>query len=277
MTFHIKQSETPADGIRRIAREQIGIVLQAFGDEQLTDEDRVHSLRARCKKMRALLRLPGPLMCERFHVEDERFRAASRRLATIRDAQVQARIIATLDEAADEPETPATPICPDAIQRGIDDMREALAAVDTWPLEIQGFCDLAPGFARTYRKCREAWGRVLHDPNDPHFHKLRKWTKRHWYQVRILERVNKPVLRDRRIRLQVLGEILGSAHDLAVLESNLQPQSNVDRKLMRRAVQRKQDLYRQALSISKEVFAPPADSLVADMSGWWAEWRMQAI
>lgn len=76
MTFHIKKSESPVEGIRRIAREQISIVLQDFLDEQLTDKDRVHSLRARCKKMRALLRLPGPLMCERFQVEDQRFRAA---------------------------------------------------------------------------------------------------------------------------------------------------------------------------------------------------------
>lgn len=273
MTFHIRKNEPPADGLRRIAREQIGIVLQSLADERLTDEERVHAMRARCKKMRALLRLPGPLMCESFRVEDERFRAASRRLATIRDAQVQARIIATRDESVDEPDTPTLPVCPTTIGRAFDDMREALAAVDSWPLEVHGFCDLAPGFARSYRKCRDAWERALNDPNDPHFHKLRKWSKYHWYQVRILERVNKPALRDRRVKLQVLGEILGSAHDLAVLESTLRPQSKADVKWVQRALRRKQDLYLQALAISRDVFAPSADLLVADLSGWWAKWQ----
>ena len=96
MTFHLRRSESPADGLRRIATEQIGFVLRDFEDPSLDNDARIHSLRARCKKMRALLRLPGPLMGDSFAREDARFRAAGQSLGKLRDDYVQRRTLREL-------------------------------------------------------------------------------------------------------------------------------------------------------------------------------------
>ena len=60
MPFYLQRSESLPDGLRRIAREQIGKALDEIADESLPSHAKVHCLRKRCKKMRGLLRLPQP-------------------------------------------------------------------------------------------------------------------------------------------------------------------------------------------------------------------------
>lgn len=268
MTFHIKQREPLADGLRRIAREQIGIVFRDFADEQCDMHERIHSLRARCKKLRALLRLPGPLMATTFEVEDKRLHDAGKRLAAMRDAQVRVQTIAALGEAEPLAHLESVEAVTNAVDQSLADLRETLAAVDAWPLGIEGFCDIAPGFARTFRSCRSAWELARQEPSDEHFHELRKWTKNHWYQIRILERLNKPVLRKRRQALNRLARLLGEAHDLALLEATAQGNT-----LGGKAAKRKQKHYEEAQILAQKLYATDTDELVADMSRWWADWR----
>ena len=44
MTFHIRRREPLDSAIRRIAREQIGIVIRDFEDPELTDDRKIHGL-----------------------------------------------------------------------------------------------------------------------------------------------------------------------------------------------------------------------------------------
>lgn len=273
MTFHVKKTEPLSDGLRRIAREQIRIVLGDFDDGELSIDKRVHSLRARCKKMRALLQLPGPLMGAAYDEADARFRDAGKRLSGYRDAHVMSETLALVGETPDSAELEEVSVPASVIENSVADMQEALADVDDWPLEVMGFCDIAPGFAKTYRKCRAAWDSVGSVPSDERFHKLRKWSKYHWYHVRILERVNKAVLRERRFALRDLAKILGGAHDLAVLEITLGQKARPDKKLIDAASKQKRERYATALKIGCSVFEPSTDMLVADLSKWWAAWR----
>lgn len=279
MTFHIRRTEPLAAGLRRIAREQIGIVISSFEDPELPDTEKVHRLRARCKKMRALLRLPGPLMGDAFRSEDARFRDAGRRLGELRDEYVQARTLAhVLSEEGDEaePDRDAFAAEPSMLAESLAAMRAALAAVDEWPLPVEGYCDIGPGHVGTYRKARKAWQRALKRPDDEHFHKLRKWTKYHWYQTRILERVNKAAMRERRVRLQVLGEVLGQAHDLAVLEAGLDGRGESTGRARHQIDRQKRRLYVRALKLSREVYDQSPDALAADLARWWCDWRAEA-
>ena len=91
--FYIRQHEPIAPALRRIAHEQIGIALGKFADDAVPADQQVHSLRARCKKMRGLLRLPRPLMGDAFDVEDQRFRAAGKLLGVHRETEVLTRTI----------------------------------------------------------------------------------------------------------------------------------------------------------------------------------------
>ena len=150
MPFYILKNEAITLGLRRIAHEQIGIVLGAVEDDALPAARKVHSLRARCKKMRGLLRLARPVMGEAYKAEDLKFRAAAKQLAGYRDNEVLARTIALLGGPAAPGPDPDLPAPREAIESSGRIMRECKAGVDGWPLNIEGFDDIAPGFAQTY-------------------------------------------------------------------------------------------------------------------------------
>ncbi len=271
MPFYILQHEPIAPGLRRIAHEQIGIALSRFADDAVPVQRQVHSLRARCKKMRGLLRLSRPSMGDAFDVEDQKFRAAAKQLAGYRDMDVFAKTIESLGGSIGEVNTQPTPISVAALRRSLEIMARCQVAVDDWPLDIRGFEDLAPGLSRTYQKCLDAWDATLREPSDANFHLLRKMTKYHWYQVRILERLNKWEIRKRRNKLRDLQLTLGSAHDLAVLQAILESQDDLQMQLLQRAITRKRELYADATRIGGEVYAKSADELLSDYSRWWTE------
>lgn len=271
MTFYIHKNEPMVPGLRRIAHEQIGIALENFADDSLPLEKQVHSLRARCKKMRGLLRLPGPLMADAFTVEDQRFKAAAQALAEFRDRDVYRKALLALGGSVAAGHAADNPLPDEAIEHSLTIMRAAREAVDRWPLSDWGFIELAPGFAQTYRNCVSRWQAVLQEPDDEKFHKLRKWIKYHWYQVRILERLNKPELRKRRNMLWELQFTLGEAHDLVLLQDFLCSGGAEDDRLLKRAVSRKDELYARATSIGHQVLAVSERDLLADMTRWWSD------
>ena len=270
MPFYVLKNEAVAPGLRRIAHEQIGMVLGAFEDDAVSVHERVHSLRTRCKKMRGLLRLIRPLLGDAFDAEDQEFRAAGKQLAPYRDNDVLARTIASLGWP--DPQAYASPLeIPQAvIARSHEIMARRHAAVDGWPFAVRDFDDLAPGLSGTYQSCLDAWDTIQHTPHDDNFHLLRKRTKYHWYQVRILERLNKQELRERRMMLRDLQKILGQAHDLAVLQAFLESRDDPEIELMQRAVARKNELYGNAMSLGEVVYAKPVDDLVGDFARGWA-------
>ena len=130
-----------------------------------------------------------------------------------------------------------------------------------------------PGIGRTYAKGFDAWQKAVDDPTDEHFHRLRKWAKYLWYQTRILERINRKTMHQQRVRLQVLGEVLGHAHDLAVLEDAMALRGDAEKPIVERAHKQKKQQYVEALKVSDEVFHSSPDRQVANMARWWATWR----
>jgi len=266
MPFYILQNEPIAPALRRIAHEQIGIVLSSFADDTVPVAQQVHALRTRCKKMRGLLRLPRPLLGDMFDVEDQRFRAAAKQLALYRDAEVLTKTIKSLGGSGDAYGVRRIPIPAAAIDGSLEIMAECQDAVDNWPLEIRDFNDLVPGLSRTYQKCLDAWDATQRDPSDTNFHSLRKMTKYHWYQVRILERLNKAVIRERRRKLHDLQLTLGCAHDLAVLQAFLECQDDLESQLLHRAIKRKRELYGRAKNLGDEVYETSIEDLIADSS-----------
>ncbi len=273
MAFYIQKHEPIAPGLRRIAHEQIGIVLHHFSDAAVPVDKRVHSLRTRCKKIRGLLRLPWPLMGEAFEVEDQRFRSAAKELAEYREMDIYDKTIKSLNGSNGAVSMPRAPIPVAAIERSIEIMATGLDAVDDWPFDAQGFDDLAPGFSRTYQNCLDAWNETIREPSDAYFHRLRRMTKYHWYQVRILERLNRPKIHPRRQDLRKLQLTLGDAHDLVLLQSLLESRDDLDMPLLKKAITRKRELYADAMMTGRRLYAKPVNELVADFSRWWQESR----
>ncbi len=273
MPFHILKNEPVVPALRRIAHEQIDIATGNFADDSVPADKQVHGLRARCKKMRGLLRLQRPLMGDVFEVQDQRVRAAAKLLGAHRETEVLARTIGALGGSSADFSVHPEPVPEATINRSLTIMAVCRSAVDNWPYDIAGFVDLAPGFSQTYQECLDIWDATRRDPNDEKFHELRKKTKYHWYHVRILERINKAEIRKRRKRLRDLQLSLGDAHDLAVLQAFLESLDNVDTELLQRAIARKSELYEHCMQVGREVYQTPTDKLVDDFSRWWASSR----
>ena len=276
MAFHLYKNEPLDSGLRRIAFEQIDIVLNGFGDESVPLDKRVHSLRARCKKMRGLLRLLQPRMGAAFEVENQRFRSAAKELAGYREMEVHRKTIESLAGRVDGPPPEPVEIPQEVIVRSLMTLATCRDAIDHWPVEVHDFSDLAPGLERTYAKVLDACDATQRDPVDPNFHQLRKHGKYHWYQIRILERLNKPMIRGRRQALRQLQLMLGDAHDLALLEAYLGMQDEVDEPLLQKAITRKNELYAAGMATCREVYATSVDEIVGDFSRWWDRSRPEA-
>ena len=271
MPFYLLKNEPIAQGLRRIAREQIITGLGDSADDEIPVSQGVHSLRIRCKKLRGLLRLPQPLMGEAFALEDQRIREAARRLSENRDREVIARTIATFDGSDWQPDSEQYSVSRQDLEWPRRILTNCLDAIDDWPLDLHGFYDIAPGFARTYRKSVGAWQRLVALQSDHNFHRLRRWGKYHWYHIRILERLNKPVLRKRRKKLRKLQLTLGDAHDLALLQAFLCAKENTDERMLEQVTARKKELYAQANKTGRAIFSVPVSDLVADLSRYWAD------
>jgi hypothetical protein len=210
-------------------------------------------------------------MGDAYEVENERYRAIGKELAGDRDEAVCARLMASLGGPDRYPE-PASPPIPVEIQRrSAEQLESGRAAIETWPVTLYGFYDIAPGFGRSYRKCLEAWEEIRRQPSDEVFHRLRRWSKYHWYHIRILERLNKPELRPRRIVMLRLQKVLGDAHDLVMLEAYLARHCDSNDQMRREADARKKDLYAEAMQLGHSVFRVPVSRLVADCSSYWAD------
>ncbi len=270
MPYYLLSPESIDPGLRRIAKEQIDIGLRDFADATLPEHRKVHSLRIRCKKVRGVLRLVQPIIGDAYLIEDERYRAAAKQLAGNRDDVICARLVAALGGTIAVEAFSPRPIRIEDQRKSLDMLESGRAAVDTWPVALEGYRDIAPGFARTYRKCIEAWEAVRVQPGDELFHRFRRWAKYHWYHIRILERLNKGALRPRRKVLRKLQKTLGDAHDYVLLESFLEQHGDMDNGMLPIAVARKNELYAEALGLGESVLNVSVDSLVADCSEYWA-------
>lgn len=272
MPFHLLAHERFDDGLRRIAREQLDIVVGHLDDDAMPFDDKVHSVRMRCKKLRGLLRLPQPVMGAAFEVEDHRFRDAARQLAVHRDGAVRSETAQAMGESAEAAAARRADESAAVLTRARHAMTDCRRAVDDWPMEVRDFADVAPGFSRTAHRAADAWLAAQRNPADAVFHRLRKWTKYHWYQVRILQPLDRPGLRERRSRLRRLQLVLGKAHDAAVLQAAEEAGAHPDAVLLESTIRHKEALYRKATRLGRRVFATRVDELVAGLArgsvGW---------
>ncbi len=269
MPFHLLPDETIGPGLRRVATEEIDITLVRADDDAISVDEKVHELRTCCKKMRGLLQLLRPLMGEAFVAENARFREAARQVAADRDAAVLAGTLAALGATGPGPERSQAETAQNVVaaRRLLAECRDRL---ETWPLDLDGFSAVEPGFARTYRKCVNAWNTARHRRTDELYHRLRRRTKYHWYQLRMLEQVGDERLNARLEAVYGLQQKLGEAHDLFVLETRFEGDAGNNGALLQRAGRRKASLYDEVLGAGEAVFALDVGDLIADLSRYWA-------
>ena len=237
MSYRLKSDEMPADGIRRIAREQLEKALSEI--EQLSTAKAaaaVHATRRHIKKVRALLRLVRDEIGEKiFEEEDRRLREVARSFSGARDGQVQLNMLEKLRDQARQKKAVFQKTAA-ALKREIAALAVDLGAeeqsaeatlqwigdrIEGWPLDNLSAEDLCRALKRFYRRGRKGLRCVESDPTAENFHSWRKRVKDVWYQSLLLQNLHPAVMCELANGAQTLGRQLGDLHDLAFFRSRL--------------------------------------------------------
>jgi acyl-CoA hydrolase/CHAD domain-containing protein len=231
--FRLRRGERIPDGVRRIAGEQVDMAIAQLDGKTAGEGDGVHEARKALKRLRAAVRLArAGLGDDVYRRENAIYRAAGRRLAGARDAQV---LVETLDRTLSDQPGAANDLGPlrEALVRQRDEpprsngahksaevvyaLRAARERVDAWPLTEDDFAALAPGLQRIYRRGRRALKVARRDPSDDHLHELRKRAKDLWHVSQLLRPASPKRMRALATDLHALTDRLGEAQDLAML------------------------------------------------------------
>jgi len=208
MPYRLAPDRSLVAEIHRAGAEQANRALASLQSVDGADEDAVHDVRKRCKKIRALLRLVRPALGEVYPTENRRFREIARSLAAERDEAIS---IQTLDDLINRAKNPAER---DATQQAkhallenrdgspavgprdhsplVTSLQEGAARLEALPLPDKSpdksFGDLIrPGLKRAYRRAKRAMRDAQANTSDAAVHEWRKRVKDHWYHTRLLE------------------------------------------------------------------------------------------
>ncbi|MBP2295266.1 CHAD domain-containing protein [Azospirillum rugosum] len=304
MGYCIRRDEPVADGIRRIALEQIDKAVRSLAEPEEGRHKGVHEARKACKKLRALLRLArGALGAEAYRRENLFVRDAQRELSAVRDTaaiiesldkltahfadqldgQAFARLRATLVERcrAIEAEQMDKGDMPARVAKQLDGARERIAA---WHLSGKGngktngkgMAMLRPGLHRVYRDGRQLF-RALDAGSDAHaWHDWRKQVKYFWYHTRILCPLWPGPLDALSDELERVSDLVGHDHDLVVLR-DIAASSDLDAttaEALAALVERRcRELRHEAMPIGLRLYADRPSDVVDRFGVYWKAWH----
>jgi len=298
MAFGLEMGDrTVGEAVRRIAVERIDGAIDAIDDPEVTPEKAVHTVRKRCKELRALVRLVAPAFGDA-KAENRAFRDIARSLSGHRDAQVMsasfealvAGRVETLDAAAvDAVRTAlreeAAPAEGDDTGEALREAREALAAARlralAWSLDAKGWNALGEGLEGTYRDARRGMRKALASEDGHRMHEWRKDAKSHANQLDLVAPVWPRVLKRVVKEAESLGEDLGDHHDLEVLSDWLERHCerlgghDAVAPLIALCRVRQAELARSARSAGERLFAEKPQAFGRRMRGLWSAWRRE--
>lgn len=220
----LPSDESVGAGFVRIAGEQLEKAIAAATASDQPPAPRIHEVRRRVKKLRGLLRL----VREGFRPwrdEDIAIRDVSRLLADARDARVVQQALADLLGWADVA-APALPVSEETKAREDEALRSAAvllhlvrSRLPEWPVQKIDSESLRHGLEKIYRHGREARALALATRDAEDLHDWRKLVKYHATHLDLLAETAE--IEARRKDATLLGTLLGTHHDLAMLKDRL--------------------------------------------------------
>jgi CHAD domain-containing protein len=289
MGFRLKLREPLPDGLKRIFREQIESALELCRHPAKQRGVTVHEVRKHLKKLRAAMRLAIPQVGKKWHAREDRcVRKIGRLVSDLRDAQVRLQTLIQLrDEIAKGPEDSPFPRIEELLsleresfsaafagwqKQAIPQLERVGARLLKWPLEGLTWKQVCGAVRKIYERGQRGLAKTINDPDPENFHAWRKRVKDLWYQLRILQPLNRVVLTEMAHDAEVLGELLGCEHDFEFLWARLD-RENGDaalrdelaqlQKLIRKRGKR---LRTNALELGRRFYAEPAKAFAKRIS-----------
>jgi CHAD domain-containing protein len=289
MGFRLKLREPLPDGLKRVFREQMESALELCRHPAKQRGVTVHEVRKHLKKLRAAMRLAIPEVGKNRHArEDCCVRNIGRLVSDLRDAQVRLQTLIQLrDETAKKPENSPFPHIEELLsleresfsaafagwqKRAIPQLERVETRLLKWPLEDLTWKQVCGAVAKIYKRGQRGLAKTIDDPEPENFHAWRKRVKDLWYQLRILQPLNRVVLTEMARDAEVLGELLGREHDLNFLWARLEKESSDEalrdelaqvEKLIRKRGKR---LRTNALELGRRFYAEPAKAFAKRIS-----------
>jgi CHAD domain-containing protein len=281
MGFRLKLREPLPEGLKRVFREQIDSALQLCRHPAKQRGVTVHEVRKHLKKLRAAMRLAiGEAGKNRHAREDRCVRKVGKLVSDLRDAQVRLQTLVQLRaETAKGPEDNPFARIEELLsleresfsaafagwqKQAIPQLERVEARLLKWPLEGLTWKQICGAVGKIYKRGQRGLAKTINDPEPENFHAWRKRVKDLWYQLRILQPLNRVVLTEMAHDAEVLGELLGREHDLDFLWARLEKESGDEalrdelaqlQKLIRKRGKR---LRTNALELGRRFYAEPA-------------------
>lgn len=274
--------------VRRALVSDISVLLDELPSARALSPDEVHACRKHLKRMRASLALLRPALDERlFHACDDDLRAAGKALSRARNAaalaQAEQELLADITRRGERKARAgvarrttrgemATEVQASLTRRSIVSAARRLRVA---ALHATGWPPLGEGVRRVYRRGR----RIMPDKTRASSHRLHAWrrhVKRYWHLLETFEPVNPRRLGPQVRAAQLLSELLGKEHDLALLEAKLRRRvrkaSPGDVRAMEGIGPRRAKLTAKALKVGGRLYAAKPRQVEADLRRDWERW-----
>jgi CHAD domain-containing protein len=289
MGFRLKLREPLPDGLKRVLREQIDSALRLCRHPAKERGVTVHEVRKHLKRLRAAMRLAVAEVGKNQHTREDRcVREIGRLVSDLRDAQVRLQtLIQFPDETAKGSgedhfarieellslERESFSAAFDGWQKQAIPMLEGVEErLSKWPLDRITWKQICGAVEKIYKRGQRGLAKTIKKPVPENFHAWRKRVKDLWYQLRILQPLNRVVLEKIAADAEVLGELLGREHDFYFLLARLETESGDEalrgelaqlRKLIRKRGKR---LRRNALELGRRFYAEPSKAFAKRIS-----------
>jgi CHAD domain-containing protein len=289
MAFRLKLREPLPEGLKRVFCEQIDSALRMCEKPARQRGVTVHEVRKHLKKLRAAMRLAVGEVGKNCHeCEDRCVRKIGRLVSDLRDSQVRLQTFVELrDQTAKKPEQQLFPRTEELLlleresfsaafagwqTQAIPQLERVKARLMDWPLEGLTWKQICGAVAKIYKRGQRGLAKTIADTVPENFHEWRKRVKDIWYQLRILQPLNRVVLEEMAHDAEVLGELLGREHDLDFLLARLEKESGDEAltgelsQLQKLIGKRCKRLRRDALELGRRFYAEPAKAFAKRIS-----------
>jgi len=289
MAFRLKLREPLPKGLKRVLREQTDSAVQLCQNPAKERGVTVHEVRKHLKKLRAAMRLATGTVGQNCHrCENRSVREIGRLISDLRDAQVRLQTFTELrDRAAKKSQEPLFPRTEELLlleresfsaafagwqKEAIPQLESVKARLMEWQLDSLNWKQICSAVAKIYKRGQRGLAKTIADPVPENFHEWRKRVKDVWYQLRILQPLNRVVLEEMAHDAEVLGELLGGEHDLDFLWTRLEKESGdaalADElsHLQKLITKRCKRLRRDALELGRRFYAEPAKAFAKRIS-----------
>lgn len=292
MTYRFDLTSSLDENIRRILCEQICKSTTRLSSKT-SRKTAVHETRKSIKRIRALLKLIRPAIGKAIYSsENNRFRSIAASLSTTRDHDILTDALDTLEQFNGGERTPALKRARDcvttvhdkqshdtetAIRYAASALHASLASCSAISCRPDIGEPLQNGLAACYRAARKAQQDAYQNNDDETFHDWRKPVQIHWRQMALF-RSAWPAEFDARIAMaKDLSENLGQDHDLKVLLTFLNKQSQAGElkakdvrsiEALARACQT--TLRRQSRPLGQILFQEPSRAHAKRIIGIWS-------